>query len=204
MKISFDSIPVKLLLKFQTKNEWLQHDSWIHGIDHMMRVFILQELICSHLEKQRETINRNAVRWAAATHDVGRLDDGTDLLHGQRSARWIKENLHDRMSADDLDTVAYIVHWHVPHDYEAPEMTKELAVLKDADGLDRVRLGDLDQSFLRTSVAPQLVDIATALYQESTMHNQMKSFESVLTAAINLGIVSDDLYNVSNRRAVHK
>ena len=39
---------------------------------------------------------------------------------------------------------------HVPDDHLAPEMTPELACLKDADGLDRLRIGELDMRFLRT------------------------------------------------------
>lgn len=192
MKSNIHAIPVELIMKFEPKQAWLSHDSQIHGLDHMTRVFILQELICSQLEQQGETINRHAVRWAAATHDVGRLDDGLDPQHGQRSAQWIKENLHEHMSPEELDVASFIVHWHVPHDHEAPDMTIELAILKDADGLDRVRLGDLDQSFLRTPATPQLVGVAQNLYQESlaleAKHGN-QSFNSVLNAAIRLGIV---------------
>lgn len=39
-------------------------------------------------------------------------------------------------------------------------------VLKDADGLDRVRLGDLDPSFFRYDVARERVDRAWELLRE--------------------------------------
>ena len=129
------------------------------------------------------------VRWAAATHDVGRIDDGVDLEHGTRSAKWIEENLHDQMSPELLDEVTYIVHWHVPPDSEAPVMTTELKVLKDADALDRVRLGDLDTSYLRTDVATGLVGLAEDLYQVYLDNKVDDAFDAVFGAALALGVV---------------
>lgn len=129
------------------------------------------------------------VRWAAATHDVGRIDDGIDLEHGTRSAKWIKNNLSDQMSPELLDKVTYIVHWHVPPDAEAPVMTIELKVLKDADALDRVRLGDLDISYLRTDVATGLVDLAEDLYQIYLDNKVDEAFDAVFGAALALGVV---------------
>jgi hypothetical protein len=192
MKSSLTLIPFDLLIKFEPQGAWLSHVSEIHGIDHLARVFILQELICGLLEQQGKTVNREAVRWAAMAHDVGRLEDGLDLEHGKRSAQWIKENLHEHMTPELLDMVTYTVHWHVPNDDEAPVMTTELAVLKDADGLDRVRLGDFDASFLRTTAALELVDTAKRLYEESFVHEgENGSFQTVLSAAINMGLVAD-------------
>ena len=189
-----NSISLKLLRKFETKKSWLHHDSWIHGVDHMARVFILQELVCNQLEDKGAIINRQAIRWAAMAHDVGRVDDGVDPSHGKRSAQWIVENLSERMTPETMDVATYIVHWHVPPDYEAPVMTTELKVLKDADGLDRVRIGDLDVSLLRTDVAKGLVGVAKDLYEESLkIHDEdSRSFKAVVNAARRLGLVYDD------------
>ena len=129
------------------------------------------------------------VRWAAATHDVGRIDDGIDLEHGKRSAQWIRKNLNDQMTPELLDMVTYIVHWHVPHDSEAPVMTTELKVLKDADGLDRVRLGDLDTRYLRTDASKGLVGLADDLYQAYLDNRDDNAFNSVLRAAQTIGVV---------------
>jgi hypothetical protein len=76
-------IPEQLIRNFEPKSTWLSHDSELHGVDHMARVFILQELICDKLEEQGIAVNREVVRWAAMAHDVGRLDDGIDLEHGR-------------------------------------------------------------------------------------------------------------------------
>lgn len=186
------AIPEQLVRKFEPKSIWLSHDSELHGVDHMARVFIMQELICDKLEEQEIAVNREVVRWAAATHDVGRIDDGIDLEHGKRSAQWIKKNLNEQMSPEMLDMVTYIVHWHVPPDSEAPEMTTELKVLKDADALDRVRLGDLDTNYLRTDVATGLVGLAEDLYQSYLDNRDEDAFNSVLKAAQTIGVVESD------------
>jgi len=185
-------IPIQLIRKFEPKSSWLSHDSELHGVDHMARVFILQELICDKLEKQGIVVNREVVRWASMAHDVGRLDDGIDLEHGTRSAKWIKNNLSDQMSSEMLDMVTYIIHWHVPPDSEAPVMTTELKVLKDADGLDRVRLGDLDTSYLRTDVATGLVGLADDLYRAYLDNRDEDAFNSALKAAQSIGAAESD------------
>lgn len=131
-------------------------------------------------------VNREVMRYAAMTHDVGRVDDGLDLDHGRRSAEWIAEHLTDRMSPETLDAVTYCVHWHVPPDSEAPVMTTELQVLKDAVGLDRVRLGDLDPSYLRTAPARELIDIAKRLHDKSMPDD---TFVSALESAKSLNLV---------------
>lgn len=182
-------IPEQLIRKFEPKSSWLSHDSELHGVDHMARVFILQELICNKLEGGGVSINREATRWAAMAHDIGRVDDGVDLLHGERSAEWIKKNLGDQMAPEMLDMVTYIVHWHVPPDSEAPVMTTELKVLKDADALDRVRLGDLNVSYLRTVAALELVELAEDLYQSYMKVKASGAFDSVLRAASSLKLV---------------
>jgi len=186
------AIPEQLIRKFEPKSSWLSHDSELHGVDHMARVFILQELICDKLEEQGIAVDREVIRWAAATHDVGRIDDGVDLEHGTRSAKWIEENLHDQMSPELLDEVTYIVHWHVPPDSEAPVMTTELKVLKDADALDRVRLGDLDTRYLRTDVARELISLSEDLYQTYLDEQTDDAFSSVLRAAQTIGVVESD------------
>ncbi len=162
-----NQIPEQLLRDFEPQHSWLRHDSYLHGVGHMMRVFILQELICNQLQEKGVAVNRQATRWAASVHDVGRVDDDVDLDHGRRSAEWMSENLAKKITPETLDVATYAVHWHSIPDIEAPVMTTELKVLKDADALDRVRLGDLDESYLRTDAAKGLVETAQQLYEAS-------------------------------------
>lgn len=186
MNLSDDVIQI-----YRPRKSWLAHESRIHGIGHLSRVFVLQELISDKLEANGVNINRTALRWAAICHDVGRVDDGLDLDHGRASAEWMSSNLNERMTPEDLDVATYAVHWHVPEDSEAPVMTPELMILKDADGLDRVRLGDLDASYLRTDAAKRLVDFAENLYTESLQgldFDQNKMFEQVIEIARHINL----------------
>lgn len=185
-------ISEQLLRDFEPKQSWLAHDSYIHGVDHMARVFIFQELVCAQLEEHGVKINREAVRWAAMVHDVGRVDDGLDLEHGRRSAEWIQNHLSDKISPGVLEVVTYIAQWHVPSDKDAPAMTLELQVLKDADALDRVRLGDLDVRYLRTDAARSLVGIAEELFYAHETMAIDDAFERVIKAALEMGIVYKD------------
>lgn len=184
-------ITEQLLRQFEPQKKWLAHDSTIHGVGHMTRVFILQELLCDGLEKQGVLVNREVTRYAAMAHDVGRMNDGRDIEHGCRSATWIKKHLASKMTPEVLDMVTYCVHWHVPSDDEAPVMTTELRVLKDADGLDRVRLGDLNPDCLRTDIAKDLIDVAQDLFDISQRADgKAATFEDVLGAAKQLGLIS--------------
>lgn len=190
--ISAVPIAQTLVEQFEPQQDWLAHDSQIHGIGHLTRVFILQELICSALEAEGMQINRTALRWAAVAHDISRHDDGFDLEHGTRSAEWLRDHLRNDIRAKAIDIAVYAVHWHVPDDDKAPEMTTELAILKDADSLDRVRLGDLNPSYLRTDAARSLVTTAKELYLASQPRNDegdSETFATVLRGAQELGIV---------------
>ena len=186
---AYRPITEQLLREFEPQQSWLMHDSHVHGVEHMARVFILQELICQKLEVQDIKLNRDALRWAAMTHDVGRVDDGIDIYHGRRSSKWIEENLSAQMSPEMLDTVTYIVHWHVPSDADAPVMTIELQVLKDADALDRVRLGDLDIRYLRTEAAQSLVPVAEELFGSYENIMSDDRFDAVVKSAQSIGVL---------------
>ena len=60
-------------------------------------------------------------------------------------------------------------------------MTPELMCIKDADGLDRVRINDLNPSFLRTETARLLVAQAWDLYRATESADD--PWEAVLEAA---------------------
>ncbi len=184
-------ISAELLRKFEPNNEWLNHPSFDHGVGHLTRVFILQELICNLLDQQGASVDRNAVRYAAMAHDIGRVNDFEDPTHGRDSAKWMKDNLSNTLTPETLDTATYIVHWHSLSDSEAPVMTTELKVLKDADGLDRVRLGDMNESYLRLGVSKSLIDTARMLFAASKQGNfgEVETFEDVIKACRELGLI---------------
>ena len=83
--------------------------------------------------------------------------------------------------------------WHVAADGVIPEMTDELRVFKDADALDRWRIGDLDPSFLRTRSAHRLINVSDTLWLETRGYPESERvFSEIVAAAVTLGILSGD------------
>ncbi len=160
------------LADYKPSPAWYLHNPFgIHGIGHAARVLIWSEKISRHLLRDGIRVDPEVVRWAAALHDVRRANDQMDLQHGERAAQWILEN-HRRgflseLSEQQISKLVYCCTWHVPDDARIPEIIPELVCLKDADGLDRVRIFDLDPSFLRTSCAKALTDSAQRLFDRT-------------------------------------
>ncbi len=70
-----------------------------------------------------------------------------------------------KMDAEAFENLLYCCTMHDAADEEIGSLTPELKCLKDADGLDRVRINDLDPKFLRTEFARSLVDPAWTLFR---------------------------------------
>ena len=109
----------------------------------------------------------------AVFHDARRSDDGLDLEHGTRAAAYYRTFCEDAgMPLNQLSEA--VIFWHVPADDEGMAFMRQrfgdvgieaLGIFKDADGLDRFRLGPrgLDPRFLRTPEAHELIDAARTL-----------------------------------------
>lgn len=149
---------------YRPREEWFVRSAYsIHGLGHVARVLVWADRLARVLLAQGQSVDLEAVRWAAALHDVGRHDDGRDPHHGERSAAWVEANralLPLPLDPERLARVSYCCRWHVTPDGGVPEMTPELTCLKDGDGLDRVRIFDLDPRLLRLPEARTLVDSA--------------------------------------------
>ncbi|NDP60585.1 MAG: HD domain-containing protein [Oxalobacteraceae bacterium] len=154
------------------------HDAGgIHGTGHAGRVLVWSSLIANWMRQQGVAVDLDVVRWSAVLHDVRRLHDGHDPLHGARCGAWIRDGgfaashglRASELDARQLEQIAYCCTWHVPPDRAVPAMTPELLCLKDADALDRVRLGGLDRRFLRTGLAAALVHQAQFLCDTSEL-----------------------------------
>ena len=149
------------------------HESYIHGQLHVGRVmvhaFALLDLLDMAVEAPR--------LWAAVyLHDLARTHDGVCHSHGADAARRLADlpdvrELFARggLRPEDGEAVATAVTHHaVPQELAEDHPHRRLtALLKDADGLDRVRLWDLDPSRLRFPVSRSLVPFATELYRET-------------------------------------
>jgi hypothetical protein len=149
--------------------------SGIHGVSHTTRVLIhalelAQELDIAGWE-------REALALAALWHDIGRIDNGADYYRGAKSAgKVVGLGLHRGLDQLVVETALYAVTHHSGSEEHAERGVQWLSapdsalrvfrLLKDSDGLDRVRLGthgDLDVRYLRYDVSRLRVERAWEL-----------------------------------------
>ena len=172
----------ELWSKFMEENVefWLPDSEW-HAKAHSGRVLLLALLIGYQKGLSDEELEKLGI--VAVFHDSRRLDDGVDKGHGSRAAEYYKDycleqNLH-------FDAHAYHIIYH--HDQDDSIGLAEIEkfptinergmllyqIFKDADALDRFRLGPeaLDENFLRTKEAYELVGFAKKLLQNSNEAN---------------------------------
>ena len=159
---------VEALAGFLPEASWFRHNPFgIHGVAHAARVLVWSDALATAVAGP-EAIARHDLLWAAACHDVGRVNDGVDPEHPVRAAEWVRSDLRrirpDAVADVDLDRVAALCRWHTERDRTVPSLTLELLILKDADALDRARLGDLDPRRLRLARSHEFVRPAEALY----------------------------------------
>ncbi|MBI4080650.1 MAG: hypothetical protein HY430_02655 [Candidatus Levybacteria bacterium] len=187
----------EFLASYKPDTAWFMEEAGgIHGVGHEARVLVLQELLAILVERQDGIqLDHEALRVAAITHDVRRINHKLDFAHGERAAHWIgrQQELKERISPSSMLLAQYINHWHVPNDTYIPNIPPELSILKDADGLDRVRLGDVDPSFFRHDFSKNLLLRPAALLFEATSQSATipaeQQFDFVLDTAANLGMI---------------
>jgi hypothetical protein len=160
----------------QIQTEWFHNPQGIHALSHTKRVLLLG-LILAYLEKLPDQ-DRDLICQAAIYHDIGRITDGYDTGHGIASYRkLVGKNLLKQVPAAELETIRFIIEKHAVADKAAIkqvskynltniEHTLKLCnIFKDADGLDRVRINDLNPDYLRSPSAQKLLLLAHQLYQ---------------------------------------
>ena len=146
-----------LLETYANLREDALYDSEVHGRGHIHRTLLYAALIAWKEDLAEADVRQFFL--AAAYHDVGRSSDGYDLYHGARSALRLEEltgvtgeeltelkaavSAHARPDSD----MESVLRAHEPEDY--PRTLELTRLLKDADNLDRVRLGDLKSGYLR-------------------------------------------------------
>ncbi len=158
------------------------YESWVHGPGHVERVMLLAALLA--MEEGFSARDTELLLLAAAYHDAGRADDTRDPAHGRRSAEMLAldSRLAPRLkglSGEERRALLGAVEAHSLSDPTREDvgarwdvdagpdsLFRLLAVgLKDADNLDRVRLGDMDPKHLRTPAAKELTDFAAELFR---------------------------------------
>jgi hypothetical protein len=154
---------------------WFVAPTGLHGVGHTQRVHVhaqrlTQKLGCSDADT-------HLALTAALWHDIGRTGDGWTPDHGEQSVERIAElQLAATLAPTDLEIVLFAICNHsLPDDVgekrarnlsDAERALRVLWLLKDADGLDRVRLGEWgapDPAQLRSRAAAASIDFAWAL-----------------------------------------
>ena len=152
--------------------ELFLHRSYLHGQAHVARVLVhaLRLIEATGAEAEAPRL------WAAVyLHDIARRHDGGCKRHGADA--WARlAGLPDVQAllvrggvrAEDGPAIEAAVTRHCNGEPSPGEPHYRLmALLKDADGLDRVRLGDLRPEWLRHDEARTMVAFAQQLHDET-------------------------------------
>jgi HD superfamily phosphodiesterase len=149
----------------------------IHGIGHVTRV--RTHALALAREMGADSVTTRAIERACAWHDIGRVNDDVDPSHGQRSVgRTVQLGLHEGEPIEVVRCALFAVRWHSVEDRAGLEAARAapdpdtaefvFSILKDADGLDRVRINDLDPRHLRFGASRDRVDEAYRIFAEWT------------------------------------
>ena len=156
--------------KFNLRQSHFESFSLLHGIKHTYRVMCHVLLLGKKMEWDRET---RLAFCAAFIHDMSRLHDGYCTNHGLWSARnklpvFTEFFQSQGINLYEIEEIRMAVQNH-SESYELNKdhaFWKTTALLKDADALDRIRLGEdnLNPDFLRLKYTAQMIPFANALY----------------------------------------
>lgn len=149
----------------------------IHGIAHARRVLMLSLILASLNNLSREDME--ILILASFYHDIGRTHNGTCFEHGRKSfIKMAGLGLAGAERGEDSEILRYVIENHCVDDREGYQSAGKyhfgnkdraiglLKLFKDCDNLDRVRLGDLNTSYLRNRHSPGLVKVAERLLRE--------------------------------------
>lgn len=148
-------------------------ESEIHTRQHAERVLLYALLIGRQILGNTPD-DLTALAHAAIFHDTRRMDDWLDVGHGARSAAYYSKYCETKSDIMFLEPTYLIMKYHDRDDRDGMEAIRQVCagqaehvirlyqIFKDADALDRFRLGAtaLDVRFLRNEAALQLVDLA--------------------------------------------
>ena len=173
---------------FNLKTDYFDHQSSLHGINHTYRVMCLTMYISEAEKLEREAL---PALCAAFIHDLARKDDGYCTKHGSwavKSKLPVFTPLFRKVGLTDSDIANVgkaVANHSVYSEFDRSDAAFSVtAILKDADALDRIRLGEdnLDEKYLRFDASRHLVQFAKDLYcQTETL--KPESFKEVVEIA---------------------
>ena len=148
-------------------------DSSLHTKNHCARVLLYALAIGDEIGLTDKDMD--ALGAAAVFHDSRRQDDWLDVGHGQRAADYYRDYCRKRQQPMD-DRTYWIMAFHDRDDEVGLEKIEKSGIenglllyriFKDADGLDRFRLGSnaLDTGMLRTKEVQALIKFAQQVFE---------------------------------------
>lgn len=153
--------------------------SYVHGLNHNIKVLLFALYIA--YKNNLDDIDLKILIDACIYHDIGRINDIYDEKHGLRSAEVISKIVDSKIYKDkeSMNMLKAIVEYHsIPDKFNKRIFNKYklqnyerfilLAnILKDADGLDRLRtsinnktFSDLNPKYLRLDESKKLVKVS--------------------------------------------
>ena len=163
----------KLLDLYDNLNTKALFKSKIHGQAHIERVIIYSMLLS--FKYNLDDIDTKIIGTCSSYHDIKRVDDSYDKGHGKRASEVISN--YTDLDGEDLNITKAILTSHsiddelmekVIDNYDIKDKNRALfltKLFKDSDNLDRVRLNDLDEKFLRLDFSKKLVNFAKKLFE---------------------------------------
>ena len=181
-----------LLAALRSLNREVLYQSHVHGLGHIERTMV-HGAMCAMAEGLDEA-DTALIMDMCSYHDTGRESDWLDGAHGLRSSLKLEkltgrngEDLKLMMAGVEAHSIGDkfmedVIRKHRPRD---PDRARLLAqILKDADGLDRVRIKDLNPKYLRREdsrkrarFAQVLFDRYRAIQQEWGVEPEQEGFD---------------------------
>ncbi len=177
----------ELVSKYSSNFSMLSSDLFfsptsVHGLSHARRVMVLADVLADKCKLDNH--DKKLLKYAAAFHDIGRLNHKEDEEHGVYSYRKaVERNLFPSdLSKEDIALVRFAIEEH-PKDYEKAKYESDklrnidknhalklLSIIKDADTLDRCRFGNVDITYLINNEAKTMVNFG---YQLLTIYPEI-------------------------------
>lgn len=161
------------LEKLRNLNWDALYESPVHGPGHIERT-MLHGAFCAMTEPFCQT-GTELLLECCAYHDTGRINDWVDDEHGFRAARKLEaltgrtgEELQMMKAAVDAHSRSEAMLLPTLAKYGLADEPRALALaqlLKDSDGLDRVRIWDLNVHYLRREESKKREDFAQYLFE---------------------------------------
>lgn len=159
-------------MNFNLKQDYFEHFSTLHGVLHTYRVmYHVVELGKAHKYSVRDI---KTTLCAAFIHDMSRRHDELCYAHGkwaieEKLPSFLAEFKEYGLKKKDIEALSTAVEYHsLPQELSQSHLHYKItALLKDADALDRIRLGEggLDPSYLRLKHSKNFVEQGVRLYK---------------------------------------